>query len=112
MKKASKLNHSKFSTFKNGWLLLLIAFIAMVISGCKKGFSPPCDNKDFSKGKSKDLIVHKGSSIQKAVDAASPGQTIWIEAGTYNEAVSVKKPNISLIGLSCFAFEKVIISLH
>ena len=27
--------------------------------------------------------MHKGGSIQAAVDAAAPGETIFIEAGTY-----------------------------
>lgn len=109
MKKLLQFSHSKFFSVKNDCLLVLVFTIATIITGCKKDFSPPCDDKDFPKGKSKGIIVHKGGSIQAAVDAAEPWETIRIEAGTYNEAVVVNKPGISLIGLSCFAFEKVII---
>ncbi|HSA23113.1 MAG TPA: hypothetical protein P5076_16770, partial [Myxococcota bacterium] len=36
-------------------------------------------------------------TIQEALDAASPGQTIWIAAGTYAESLSLSE-DISLIG--------------
>ncbi|MEP6584851.1 MAG: parallel beta-helix domain-containing protein [Ginsengibacter sp.] len=109
MKKLFPLLHSKFLYFKNVRLLILVFTIAVLISGCKKDFSPPCNDHDTGHGKLKVIIVHKGGSIQAAVDAANPGATILIESGTYSEAVKVDKPGISLIGLSCFAGEKVII---
>ena len=85
--------------------------MATLFTGCKKDFSPFCDDEDSFKGKGKGrgIIVHKGGSIQAAVNAAAPGETIHIEAGTYSEAIVVNKPGIRLIGSSCFASEKVII---
>jgi len=45
-----------------------------------------------------DITVHNGESIQAAVDKANNNAVIFIEAGTYKEAVSVNKPGIKLIG--------------
>ncbi len=89
---------------------LLPVFVSIIIAftGCKKNFPAPCHDESF-KGKDKGIVVHQGESIQAAVDAAAPGETIFIEAGTYSEAVRIEKPGIHLIGSSCFAFEKVII---
>ena len=59
------------------------------------------------------ITVLPGQSIQAAVDAASPGDTILVEPGTYNEpgvacpanpaetcAVAITKDGITLIGLT------------
>ena len=45
------------------------------------------------------VIVQKGNSIQEAVDAAEPGQPIYVEPGRYAESVHIDKPGIKLIGL-------------
>ncbi|MFN8256402.1 MAG: hypothetical protein U0W24_11965 [Bacteroidales bacterium] len=55
------------------------------------------------------IIVQKEESIQEAVDAAKPGDAIYIEPGTYREALKINKDNIKLIGLTGPANEKVII---
>lgn len=36
--------------------------------------------------------VHPGESIQEAVDAARPGDSIFVLAGTYRESVNITKP--------------------
>jgi parallel beta-helix repeat protein len=46
-----------------------------------------------------DIIVHTGHSIQAAVDAAGAGAVIAIEPGTYAEAVHVRTPGLTLVGL-------------
>ncbi|MFG2121397.1 nitrous oxide reductase family maturation protein NosD [Streptomyces sp. NPDC048710] len=42
--------------------------------------------------------VSPGQSIQAAVDAAQPGDTIQLAAGTYQESVQVEKDNITIKG--------------
>ena len=44
------------------------------------------------------LIVHPGESIQAAVDAAKPGDTVVVLPGTYREAVCVTTDGIDLRG--------------
>src|SRR3978361_1894801 len=108
MKKLLQFSPFKFFPFKADSLLAILFIISTVCTGCKKDFPSPCHGRD-TQGKGKGIIVHKGGSIQAAVDAAAPGETIFIEAGIYNEAIVVTKPGIHLVGASCFAFEKVII---
>ena len=45
------------------------------------------------------LVVNPGQSIQAAIDAAIPGDTIVINAGTYTESLTLSKA-ISLIGVN------------
>ena len=40
--------------------------------------------------------VHPGDSIQAAVDAASPGDTIMVRAGTYRESVRIQTDGLTL----------------
>ncbi|MEV6840202.1 right-handed parallel beta-helix repeat-containing protein [Streptomyces sp. NPDC051133] len=44
-------------------------------------------------------LVHPGESIQKAVNAARPGDTVVVLAGTYHESVTVKTPEVTLRGV-------------
>ncbi|WP_316776456.1 right-handed parallel beta-helix repeat-containing protein [Streptomyces sasae] len=43
--------------------------------------------------------VHPGESIQKAVNAAEPGDTVVVMAGTYRESVKVTTPGLTLRGV-------------
>ncbi|MFF3603909.1 nitrous oxide reductase family maturation protein NosD [Streptomyces sp. NPDC002463] len=46
--------------------------------------------------------VKPGESIQKAVDAARPGDTIVLAPGTYRESVHITTPHLTLRGSSIF----------
>ena len=109
MKKLLQPGYSRLSAHKNNWLITIAFVMATIFTGCKRDFSPPCHDGDPFNGKGGNIIVHKGGSIQAAVDAAAPGATIFIEAGIYNEAIVVNKPGIHIIGSSCVPSEKVII---
>jgi hypothetical protein len=41
-------------------------------------------------------LVHPGDSIQASVDAASPGDTIMVGAGTYRESVKIQTDRLTL----------------
>lgn len=43
-------------------------------------------------------VVMEGQSIQKAVDAARPGDTVLVLPGTYQESVRISTPNLTLRG--------------
>lgn len=44
------------------------------------------------------LVVRPGGSIQKAVDAARSGDTVFVPAGTYHESVTVRTAGLTLRG--------------
>ncbi|MEU5087435.1 right-handed parallel beta-helix repeat-containing protein [Streptomyces sp. NPDC021356] len=43
-------------------------------------------------------LVHPGESIQKAVDAARPGDTVRVLPGTYHQSVKITTPGLTLRG--------------
>ncbi|MFC4327455.1 nitrous oxide reductase family maturation protein NosD [Streptomyces andamanensis] len=43
-------------------------------------------------------LVHAGESIQKAVDAAQPGDTVLVLPGTYRQSVKITTPGLTLRG--------------
>lgn len=90
-------------------VFLLLFAITTIFVSCRKDYSPPCNDGMHGKNKGVAVVVHRGGSIQAAVDAAQPGDIIHIEAGIYKEAILVDKPGIQLIGLACNPSEKVII---
>ncbi|MFD9396803.1 nitrous oxide reductase family maturation protein NosD [Streptomyces sp. NPDC060000] len=44
-------------------------------------------------------VVHPGESIQKAVDAAQPGDTVLLTFGTYHQSVDISTPGLTLRGM-------------
>ncbi|MFF3876575.1 nitrous oxide reductase family maturation protein NosD [Streptomyces sp. NPDC001978] len=45
------------------------------------------------------LVVRPGESIQKAVNAARPGDTVLVAPGTYRESVTIRTPWVTLRGM-------------
>ncbi|MFE1768301.1 right-handed parallel beta-helix repeat-containing protein [Streptomyces angustmyceticus] len=43
-------------------------------------------------------VVHPGQSIQRAVDRAKPGDTVFVRPGLYRESVVIRKSRIRLVG--------------
>ncbi len=86
--------------------LSLIMFAAIILPACKKDAITRANEEPGNlttratspAQHAPDMVVHTGSSIQAAVDAASAGFIIQIEPGTYTEAIVVNKPGIQLIG--------------
>ncbi|HEX5169906.1 MAG TPA: hypothetical protein VFW11_12095 [Cyclobacteriaceae bacterium] len=56
------------------------------------------------------VVVQQGASLQNAIEAAEPGQVIYLEPGLYREPVIINKEHIKLIGLNGAHGEKVVIS--
>ncbi len=88
----------KYLVTAGSLFMTLLIVATFFFTGCKKDLPH-----------SKEIIVHCGSSIQAAVDAAETGTTIKIEPCVYEEAVTINKKNITLIGLKGGKDEEVII---
>lgn len=58
------------------------------------GAAPPAGAGAFPRAH----VVLPGESIQRAVDAAGPGDTVFLAPGTYHESVKVTTPGITLRG--------------
>lgn len=110
-------SNGKSRRLKNIPLLLIgLLILPVFFIGCKKE-NPLKEPNETISGVSRnsasegppDIIVKSGTSIQAAVNAASPGAVIHIEPGVYNEAIVVNKANIKLIGLTGANNRRVII---
>jgi parallel beta-helix repeat protein len=96
---------------------LVIAITICFVTGCKKDMAP-ADAKTNAQTQSEDeltakwglpdIVVHKGESIQAAVDKAKSGMLILIEPGVYKETIVVDKPGIKLVGKFSFSNAVVI----
>ncbi|MDH6629663.1 nitrous oxidase accessory protein NosD [Streptomyces sp. LBL] len=65
---------------------------AAVVVGAGLGAAPPSAGHTTH-------VVRPGESIQKAVDAAAPGDTVLVSPGTFQESVKVSKPGLTLRGM-------------
>jgi hypothetical protein len=51
---------------------------------------------------SKTIVVRPGQSIQAAINAASPGDTVFIKPGVYHQSVQIRTDGITLRGSGAF----------
>ena len=109
MKHLLQFRRPEFLYKRAAHLLVFVFTIATVFTSCIKDFSPPCNDGMHGKNKTTTIVVHRGGSIQAAVDAAAPGSTIMIEPGVYKGEITITKSGIQLIGMDCSANEKVVI---
>jgi nitrous oxidase accessory protein NosD len=85
--------------------------LALALPGCDGASRAPVSVVPPQAQAARKIVVTPGQSIQAAVDRAEPGDTIFVEPGTYREAgracpfdasetcaVSVTKDQISLVG--------------
>ncbi|GHD91291.1 right-handed parallel beta-helix repeat-containing protein [Streptomyces naganishii] len=72
------------------YIALLVSAAALVGSGIAA--APPIQFP-------RTHLVHLGESIQKAVDAAQPGDTVLLMPGTYHQSVKVTTPGLTLRGM-------------
>ncbi|GAA3776643.1 right-handed parallel beta-helix repeat-containing protein [Streptomyces coacervatus] len=63
-----------------------------VVVGTGLGAAPPAPRHAFH-------VVWPGQSIQKAVDAARPGDTVLVAPGIFHESVKVTTPGLTLRGM-------------
>ena len=83
-------------------LMILLIFISILLSGCSllRGIIPSLPNKEVSPvynlTKGTYYVPDEYSTIQAAVDAASPGDTIIVRDGTYTENVNVYKDHLTI----------------
>jgi parallel beta-helix repeat protein len=97
-------------------LIFTILFFSIFI-GCKKDESiqpqqsiqAQSVDQSTAKWGIPNIIVHKGQSIQAAVNKAKAGWVILVQPGTYAEAVVIDKPGIKLIGNPSLSGGEVII---
>ncbi|MEO6894715.1 MAG: parallel beta-helix domain-containing protein, partial [Ginsengibacter sp.] len=109
MKHLLQFKRPKFISENAAHLLVFVFTITTVFTSCKKDSFPPCNDGMHGKNKKAGIVVHRGGSIQAAVDAAAPGSTIMIEPGIYKGEITITKSGIQLIGMDCSVNEKVVI---
>ena len=117
--KTMKTMKSHFSSARVKALVCLFVFLSSRCSDPDQLISPLPVNPDSAAGNWVNLmdelfydpgtIVQKGNSIQEALDAAGPGEVIYVEPGVYREEVIIDKPGIKLVGLHRGDGEMVVI---
>ncbi|MFI8288368.1 nitrous oxide reductase family maturation protein NosD [Streptomyces sp. NPDC085614] len=76
-------------------IALLACTAAVVVSGLGATTAPSADSRTVHR-------VKPGESIQKAVDAAKPGDTVLLAPGTYRESVRITTSGLTLRGSGLF----------
>jgi Right handed beta helix region len=82
--------------------MMLVAATALALSGALAGMAPAASANDGHNGRRDrhrdQSVVWPGQSIQAAIDAAQPGDTIIVRPGVYHESLEIAANGIRLIG--------------
>jgi parallel beta-helix repeat protein len=117
MKNVKLISANSIANQKFFFLFAITVILLTFLTGCKKetAFTKEEDalvslnNINRQTNVLSNIIVTPGSSIQAAINVATPNSVIQIQPGTYNEAIVVNKAGIKLIGLTGSGGEEVII---
>ena len=103
------------TTIKKFMPIVLTVLAILIFNSCEDSFEDEMIPPDASSSEqlitwdkllnlvdldSEIAFVKNGESIQKAIDAALPGEIIYIEPGTYQENFENNKSDVKIIGLS------------
>jgi hypothetical protein len=103
------------TTIKKFMTIILTVLAILIFNSCEDSFEDEITTLDSSASEqliswdkqlnildldSETAFVQNGESIQKAIDAALPGEIIYIEPGTYQEKFKNNKSDVEIIGLS------------
>ena len=77
----------------------LVALAALVLAGCGGDGTTPAGSNGVRIVTQAMVSYDHYTSIQAAVDAASPGDWILVDVGVYSEAVKITKPNLHVRGM-------------
>ena len=81
--------------------LLPLCALALLTAACDTAppTGPGSEAPESARFGRPSTVIGPGESIQAAVDAAQPGDRIFLRPGTYAQTVTIDKPGIKLVGL-------------
>lgn len=81
-------------------VITLLSVVAILAAACGSGDSENSAPDDTTGGEPRTIEVPaEYATIQEAVDAASPGDLVLVEAGVYEESVDVQVENLTIRGV-------------
>ena len=80
---------------------LTFCALALLVGACDSAAptGPAPGSQEAARFGRPTTVIGPGESIQAAVDAAQPGDRIFLRPGTYAQSVTIDKPGIKLLGL-------------